>query len=102
MSETVKGGIQPLYDRVLIKRLENEQKTAGGIFIPDTAQEKTQYGMVVAVGQGKLNNDGTVRTMNVKEGDKILFGKFSGTEVSVKGEDYLILREEEVLAKLEV
>ncbi len=99
MSETVKGGIQPLYDRVLIKRLENEQKTAGGIFIPDTAQEKTQYGMVVAVGEGKANNDGSLRTMKVKQGDKVLFGKFSGTEVSVSGEEFLILREEEVLGK---
>ena len=99
MSDTFKGAIQPLYDRILIKRLENEQQTAGGIFIPDTAQEKTQYGSVVAVGEGKLNNDGSVRELRVKEGDKVIFGKFSGTEVKFGGEELLILREEEVLGK---
>lgn len=103
MSGTFKGAmkVKPLYDRVLVKRLENEQTSAGGIIIPDTAQEKTQYGSVVAAGEGKLNNDGTVRTMNVKEGDKVLFGKFSGTEVKIAGDEYLILREDEILARLE-
>ena len=99
MSENFKAAIQPLYDRILVKRLENEQKTAGGIFIPDTAQEKTQYATVVAVGEGKLNNDGSIRELKVKEGDKVLFGKFSGTEVALSGEEFLILREEEVLAR---
>ncbi|MFH0898379.1 MAG: co-chaperone GroES [bacterium] len=100
MSEkTVKGSIKPLHDRVLVKRLESEQQTAGGIYIPDTAQEKTQYGLVVAVGEGKINNDGSVRALKVKQGDKVLFGKFSGTEVKLSGEEFLILREEEVLGK---
>jgi len=103
MAESFKGAVtvKPLYDRVLIKRLENEQTTMGGIIIPDTAQEKTQYGSVVATGEGKLNADGSIRKMNVKEGDKILFGKFSGTEVKISGAEYLILREEEILARIE-
>ena len=101
MSGTFKGAIKPMYDRVLIKRLESEQKSAGGIFIPDTAQEKTQYGTVIAAGEGKLLNDGSLRTLKVKAGDQVLFGKFSGTEVAVGGEEFLILREEEILGRLE-
>lgn len=103
MAESFKGAVtvKPLYDRVLIKRLENEQTSAGGIIIPDTAQEKTQYGSVIATGEGKLNADGKIRKMNVKEGDRILFGKFSGTEVKISGQDYLILREDEILARIE-
>ncbi len=101
MSETFKGAIKPLYDRVLVKRLENEQMSAGGIIIPDTAQEKTQFGAVVAAGEGKLNADGTIRPLKIKAGDRVIFGKFSGTEVKVSGEEFLILREEELLGKLE-
>ena len=96
-----KGAIKPLYDRVLVKRLESEQVSSGGIFIPDTAQEKTQYGTIVETGEGKLLTDGSVRSLKVKAGDKVLFGKFSGTEVKLEGEEYLILREEELLGRLE-
>jgi len=95
------ASIKPLYDRVLVKRLENEQTSAGGIIIPDTAQEKTQYGAVMAVGDGKLLNDGSVRTLKVKAGDKVIFGKYSGTEVKHGSQEYLILREEELLGVLE-
>lgn len=93
--------IKPLYDRVLVKRLESEQKSAGGIIIPDTAQEKTQAGTVIAVGEGKLLNDGTVRQLKVKKGDEVLFGKYSGTEVKVGGDELLILREDEILGIFE-
>ncbi len=102
MSEKFQGAIRPLYDRVLVKRLENEQMSAGGIIIPDTAQEKTQYGTVVAAGEGKLLNDGTVRALRVNQGDRVIFGKFSGTEVKLAGDEFLILREEEILGKLEL
>ena len=101
MSEKIQGAIRPLYDRVLVQRLESEQTSAGGIIIPDTAQEKTQYGTVVAAGEGKLLNDGTVRALRVAKGDRVLFGKFSGTEVKLAGDEFLILREEEILGKLE-
>ncbi len=93
--------IKPLYDRVLVKRLESEQMTAGGIIIPDTAQEKTQFGAVVATGDGKLMNDGSMRPLKVKAGDKILFGKYAGTEVTLGNEEYLVLREEELLGVVE-
>ncbi len=92
--------ITPLYDRVLIKRTESEQTSAGGIIIPDTAQEKTQIGIVESAGEGKVNQDGSIRSLKVKKGDKVLFGKFSGTEVEFEGQEYLILREEEILAIL--
>jgi chaperonin GroES len=95
------ASIRPLYDRVLIKRLENEQMTAGGIIIPDTAQEKTQLGSVVATGEGKLMTDGSIRALRVKTGDKILFGKYSGTEVKLGNEEFLMLREEELLGIVE-
>lgn len=93
--------IKPLYDKVLIKRVENESTTSGGIIIPDSAQEKTQIGVVKAVGTGKVNNDGSVRALNVKTGDKVLFGKFSGTDIKIDGEELLIIREEEILAIVE-
>ncbi|MBU4270119.1 co-chaperone GroES [Candidatus Dependentiae bacterium] len=93
--------IKPLYDKVLIKRVENESVSAGGIIIPDSAQEKTQIGLVKAVGTGKVNNDGSIRSLNVKTGDKVLFGKFSGTEIKLESEEYLIIREEEILAIVE-
>ncbi|MFA5074639.1 MAG: co-chaperone GroES [Candidatus Babeliales bacterium] len=89
--------ILPLYDRVLIKRMESEQKSAGGIIIPDTAQEKTQIGIIEAAGEGKINNDGSLRKLTLKKGDKILFGKYSGTEIKLEGQEYLILKEDEVL-----
>lgn len=95
------ANIKPLYDRVLIKRLENEQMSAGGIIIPDTAQEKTQLGAVVATGEGKLMNDGSIRPLQIKEGDKILFGKYSGTEIKLGNDDLLMLREEELLGVVE-
>jgi chaperonin GroES len=93
--------VRPLYDRVLIKRLDTEEKTKGGIIIPDTAKEKPQEGRVIAVGKGKLLDDGSTRALDVKVGDKVLFGKYSGSDISIDGEDYLILREEEILAIVE-
>jgi len=89
--------IRPLQDRVLVKRLEGEEKTKGGIIIPDTAKEKPIEGKVVAVGAGKVGEDGKQRPVDVKAGDKILFGKYSGTEVKIDGEEHLILREEDIL-----
>ena len=93
--------IKPLYDRVLVKRIESEQKSAGGIIIPDTAQEKTQIGVVEAVGEGKLLADGKIRPLNVTVGDKVIFGKYSGTEFKFDGQEYLISREEELLGIVE-
>ncbi|KKP24227.1 MAG: 10 kDa chaperonin [candidate division TM6 bacterium GW2011_GWF2_28_16] len=93
--------IKPLHDKVLIKRVENESTTSGGIIIPDSAQEKTQIGVVKAVGTGKINNDGSVRALNVKTGDKVLFGKFSGTDIKIDGQELLIIREDEILAIVE-
>jgi chaperonin GroES len=93
--------IRPLHDRILVKRLEGEEKTKGGIIIPDTAKEKPQEGLVVAAGPGRVNEDGKVTALDVKKGDKILFGKYSGTEVTLEGEEHLIIREEDVLAVLE-
>ena len=93
--------IRPLQDRVVVKRLESEGKTKGGIIIPDTAKEKPQEGKVVAVGGGKVNEDGKKIPLDVKAGDKILFGKYSGSEVKLDDEEYLILREEDVLAIIE-
>ena len=90
--------VKPLRDRVLVKRLESEEKTKGGIIIPDAAKEKPLEGKVVAVGSGKLLEDGTVRPLDLKVGDKILFGKYTGTEVKVDGEEMVILREDDVLA----
>src|SRR6185295_14705890 len=93
--------IRPLHDRVIVKRLESETKTAGGIVIPDSAAEKPVQGKIVAVGKGKILEDGTVRPLDVKIGDKILFGKYSGTEVKVDGDDLLVMREEDVMAVIE-
>jgi len=92
--------IRPLHDRVLVKRIEEESKTKGGIIIPDTAKEKPQEGRVVAVGSGKILEDGTVRPLDVKAGDKILFGKYSGSEITLDGDEHIILREEDILAIL--
>jgi chaperonin GroES len=90
----------PLHDRVLVKRLEAEDTTKGGIIIPDTAKEKPQEAKVIAVGQGRVGEDGKVVPLEVKKGDKVLIGKFSGTEVTIEGEEHVILREEEILAKI--
>jgi len=92
--------VRPLHDRLLIRRIEETDSIKGGIIIPDTAKEKPQEGVVVAVGKGKILDDGTRQNMEVKSGDHILFGKYSGTDIKVEGEEYLILREEEVLGIL--
>ena len=89
--------IRPLQDRVLLKRVQEEQKTKGGIIIPDTAKEKPVEGEVVAVGNGKVLDDGTGRKLTVKAGDRVLFGKFSGTEIKLDGEEHLIVREDDIL-----
>ena len=93
--------IRPLHDRILVKRIEEQETRRGGIIIPDTAKEKPQEGKVVAVGNGKVNEDGKKIPLDVKAGDRILFGKYTGSEVKIEDEEYLILREEEVLAILE-
>ncbi len=90
--------IRPLHDRIVVKRLEEERKTASGIVIPDTAAEKPDQGEVMAVGKGKVGDDGKVRPLDVKVGDKILFGKYSGTTVKIDGEELLVMREEDIMA----
>ena len=89
---------RPLHDRVVVRRIDAEEKTKGGIIIPDTAKEKPQEGEVIAVGNGKVLDSGTKVPMDVKAGDKVLFGKYSGTDIKIDGEEFLILREDEVLA----
>jgi chaperonin GroES len=89
--------VKPLQDRIIVKRLEEEEKTKGGIIIPDAAKEKPQEGKVIAVGDGKVLENGTKIKLSVKAGDKILFGKYSGTEIKIDGEEHLILREDDVL-----
>src|SRR3954470_19709767 len=93
--------IRPLQDRVIVRRVKEEEKTKGGLFIPDTAKEKPVEAIVLAVGNGKVLEDGTVRKLDVKPGDRILFGKYSGSEVKIEGEDTLILREEDILGVIE-
>ena len=93
--------IRPLHDRVIVKRLESETRTAGGIVIPDSAAEKPVQGKIVAVGKGKILEDGTVRPLDVKVGDKILFGKYSGQTVKVKGDELLVMREEDIMGVIE-
>ena len=94
--------IRPLQDRIIVKRLESaDKKTPGGIIIPDTAKEKPQEGEIIAVGPGKVTDDGRVQPMNVKTGDKVLFGKYSGNEVKMEDQDYLIMREDDILGVLE-
>ena len=92
--------VRPLLDRIVVKRTEEEQKTKGGIIIPDTAKEKPLEGLVIAVGNGKVLNNGKLAALEVKAGDRILFGKYSGTEVKIDGEEHLIMREDDVLAVL--
>jgi|SRR5262245_40081764 chaperonin GroES len=92
--------LTPLHDRVVIRRIEEQETVRGGIIIPDTAKEKPQEGEVIAVGKGKSNDEGKVFPLDVKEGDRVLFGKYSGTEIKIDGEDYIIMREEEILGIL--
>ena len=92
---------RPLHDRILIQRVEREEKSQGGIIIPDTAKEKPQEGEVVAVGNGKRLDDGTVVPLDVKKGDRVLFGKYAGSEIKLDGEEHLMLREDEVLGVLD-
>ncbi|HXG52479.1 MAG TPA: co-chaperone GroES [candidate division Zixibacteria bacterium] len=93
--------IRPLHDRVIVKRIQEEEKTQGGIIIPDTAKEKPQEGTVVAVGPGKREEDGKIIPLDVKPGDRILFGKYAGTEIKLNGEEHLILREDDILGVVE-
>jgi chaperonin GroES len=94
--------IKPLHDRVIIRRIEETaNQTAGGLFIPDTAKEKPQEGEVIAAGEGKYKEDGTRQTLDVKAGDRVLFGKYSGSEIKLDGEEYLIMREDEILGIIE-
>ncbi len=93
--------IRPLQDRVIVKRIEEEEKSKGGIIIPDTAKEKPQEGKVVAVGKGKLNDDGKITPLDLKVNDRILFGKYSGSEINIDGEEHLIMREDDILGVIE-
>lgn len=93
--------VRPLHDRVLVRRIEEENRTAGGIIIPDNSKEKPAQGEVVSVGTGYVNQDGSRRELEVKTGDKVLFGKYSGSEVKVEGNDYLIMKEDEILGILQ-
>jgi chaperonin GroES len=93
--------IRPLYDRIVVKRIEDKETMQGGLYIPDSAKEKPQEGEVVAVGKGKRLEDGKVIALDVKPGDRILFGKYSGSDIKIDGEEYLIMREDEVLGILE-
>jgi chaperonin GroES len=93
--------VRPLRDRILVKRLEEQEQKVGGIIIPDTAKEKPQQGQVVAVGTGRVTDEGKTLPLDVKAGDRVLFGKYSGTEIKIEGQEYLILREDEVLGIVE-
>ncbi|SMO79041.1 chaperonin GroES [Balnearium lithotrophicum] len=93
--------LKPLYDRVVVKKIEVEQKTSGGIILPDTAKEESQIGEVIAVGEGKLLDNGEIRPLKVKVGDKVLFSKYAGNEIKLDGEELLVIREEDILAIVE-
>jgi chaperonin GroES len=93
--------IRPLQDRVILKRIAEEEKSKGGIIIPDTAKEKPQEGKVVAIGKGKVNDDGKIMPLDVKVNDRVLFGKYSGSEINIDGEEHLIMREEDILGIIE-
>jgi chaperonin GroES len=97
MAQASKLGVRPLHDRLLVRRMSEDEKTAGGIIIPDTAKEKPQRGKVVAVGKGRVTEDGKVLPLEVKEGDNVLFSKYSGTEIKLEGQEYLMIREDDVL-----
>jgi chaperonin GroES len=101
MSKNAKSKVRPLQDRLIVERIENEEKTTSGLYIPDSAKEKPQQGRVLAVGKGKVREDGTVQPLDVREGDRILFGKYSGTEIKMDGNELLIMREEDVLGVIE-
>ena len=93
--------VRPLHDRLLVKRIEEEDKTKGGLIIPDTAKEKPMEGKIIAVGKGKVGEDGKLRPLDVHKGDRVLFSKYSGTEIQLEGDEHLIIREDDVLAVLE-
>jgi len=93
--------IRPLHDRIIVERVEEETTTAGGIIIPDSAKEKPQKGKIVAVGKGKITEDGKVLALDVKVGDEVLFGKYSGTDVKIEGKEYLMMREDDILGVIE-
>jgi chaperonin GroES len=93
--------VKPLHDRVIVKRVEEEEKTKGGIIIPDTAKEKPVEGVILAVGEGKVSDDGKKIALEVKAGDKVLFGKYAGTEIQIDGEEHLIMREDDIIAIVE-
>lgn len=93
--------VRPLNDRVLVKRLEEEEKTAGGIYIPDSAKEKPTRGKIIAVGNGRADDDGNRKPLDVKAGDTVLFGKYAGTEIKIEGEELIMMREEDILAVIE-
>jgi chaperonin GroES len=93
--------VRPLRDRIIVERVEEETKTAGGLIIPDTAKEKPQQGRVIAVGKGKVTEDGKVLGMDVKVGDRVLFGKYAGTEIKIAGKEYLMMREDDILGVIE-
>ena len=93
--------IRPLQDRIIVERIEEETKTAGGLIIPDTAKEKPQQGKIIAVGNGKKTEDGKVIPLDVKVGDKVLFGKYAGTEIKVEGKEYMMMREDDILGVVE-
>mgnify|MGYP003347988125 CR=1 FL=1 len=91
-------GVRPLHDRILVRRMAEEEKTAGGLFIPDTAKEKPQRGEIVAAGKGRVTEDGKTLPLEVKAGDKVLFSKYAGTEITIEGKEYLIMRESDIFA----
>jgi len=93
--------IRPLHDRVIVQRIKEEETTKGGIIIPDTAKEKPSEGKIIAVGNGKLLENGTLKPLDVKKGDKVLFGKYAGTEIKIEGEEHLIMREDDIIAIVE-
>lgn len=95
------GKIRPLQDRLIVERIDGDDKTAGGLFIPDSAKEKPQQGRVLSVGKGRVREDGTIQPLDLKAGDRILFGKYAGTEIKIDGTEYLIMREDDVLGVLE-
>jgi chaperonin GroES len=92
--------VRPLHDRVLVKRSSEEERSKGGIIIPDTAKEKPIQGEIIAVGQGRVSDDGKIRPLDVKKGDRVLFGKYAGTEIKIDGDEYLMMREEDILGVL--
>jgi len=101
MAKDSAAKLRPLHDRLIVERLESDEKTSSGLYIPDSAKEKPQQGRVIAVGKGKVREDGTIAPLDVKKGDLILFGKYSGSEIKLNGTEYLIMREDDVLGVVE-